>query len=231
MFVGSVGQGKTFNAVNYALKNLGDNVYTNIPLDLPGKKIHRWVNFNEIAEATCGTLLIDEADMWLNSRDFKNLDNTARDVLKEHRKHHLRLVATTQHVSFVDKVFRILCDEVRVVRKVSLPFIGWFWPDCIRPSIVCRHCASVRKDDGVGDDGTRLGRWLGFGTVYFWDVFPPSVLGEDESASALETNNRGIQPVDKGWCFYSQLVAMMYDTSARASVDARKNRLTRKHVH
>jgi len=221
MFVGAVGQGKTYNAVRFAFNSPGDNVFTNIPLKMEGVNIVKWQEFHEIKEATCGTLFIDEADMWLNSREFAKLDNTARDVLKEHRKHHLRIVTTTQHVSFVDRIFRILCDEVRIVKKVSLPFIGWFRPDCVRPSIVCHHCRKVRSDDGTGDHDKAWRRWLGFGTVYFWDIYPPSVLGEDESANAMDTEMRGIEPIGKGWCLYSQAIAAMYDTSARASVDAR----------
>jgi len=227
MFVGSVGQGKTYNAVRFAFDSPGKKVFANIDLQMPGAELHKWQLFDEIKNATCGTLFIDEADMWLNSREFAKLDNTARDVLKEHRKHHLRIVTTTQHVSFVDRIFRILCDEVRIVKKVSLPFIGFLWPDCVRPSIHCHHCSKVRLDDGKGDHFAWWGRWFGFGTLYFWDVYPPSVLGEDESANALDTEMRGIQPIGKGWCKYSQAIAAMYDTSARASVDARAMRVRR----
>jgi len=226
MFVGAVGQGKTYNAVRFAVESPGDNIFANLPLQFPETykiNVHKWTDFAEIKDATCGTLFIDEADMWLNSREFAKLDNTARDVLKEHRKHHLRIVTTTQHVSFVDRIFRILCDEVRVVKKVSLPFVGWLNPDCVRPSITCRHCRVVRTDDGIGDHYKWWGRTLGFGTLYFWNVYPPTILGEDESATA-ETVEQKIEPTSRGWCFYSNRIAAMYDTSARASVDARAMR-------
>lgn len=224
MFVGSVGAGKTFNAVAFAAKSFGPNVWANMDLEIPGRTLRRWTNFSEIAEANCGTLFIDEADMWLNSRDFAKLDSTARDVIKEHRKHHLRIVTTTQNVTFVDKIFRILCDEVRVVKKVSVPLLGFLWPDCVRPSITCRHCQIVRQDDGEGDQEKWWRKWTGFGTFYIWRVYPPDILGEQETANADVLLEKNINATGWGWQLYSQRIAAMYDTSAKASVDARAMR-------
>jgi len=150
MFVGSVGAGKTYCAVWFAEKCFGSKVYSNIDLKIPKKELIRWNDFNAVKDATCGVLMIDEASMYLDSREFAKMDPIAKDLLKEHRKHHLRVVTTTQDVSFIDKIFRILCDEVRVTRRLSIPFIGWFWPDTVRPNIVCAHCGDVRVDDGVG---------------------------------------------------------------------------------
>jgi len=228
MFVGSVGAGKTFNAVAFASKSFGPNVWANMDLNIPNRTLRRWTQFSEIADANCGTLFIDEADMWLNSRSFAALDDTARDVIKEHRKHHLRLVTTTQNVTFIDKIFRILCDEVRVVKKISIPILGFVRPDAVRPSIHCLHCGIVRQDDGEGDHDKWWRRWLGFGTFYFWRTYPPDILGEQETANADEIAERNIQPRGWGWQLYSQRIAAMYDTSAKASVDARKMREKKK---
>jgi len=228
MYVGGVGQGKSFCAVAFcdeAPKEEFKNVFANVPVNVPGKNCTKWQDFSEIKDATCGVLYLDEADMWINSRNFATLDATARDVLKEHRKHHLRIVSTTQHVSFVDKVFRILCDEVCVVKRYSVPFLGLLDSDTIRPSIVCKCCNVIRSDDGRGDDDKWWKRWLYFGTFYMWKTYPPSVLGEDESANATETEAKEIPSTGWGWKRFSLRIANMYDTSARASVDAHERRM------
>jgi len=221
MYVGAVGQGKTYNAVACAARWPGEFVYANMDLVIPGKECIKWVDFDEVKDSVCGTLLIDEADMWLNSREFASLSPHARTLIKEHRKHHLRIVTTTQDVSFIDKVFRKLCDEVRVVKKVSLPVIGWFKPDCVRPSLKCPHCKATRTDDGVGDHDPWWGRWFGFGTIYFWNVYPPSILGEIEGNLSQELERKEIPPIGSGWAWFSQKIAGFYDTSAKASIDAR----------
>jgi len=225
LFVGGIGQGKTYCMVAMAYEAPKDefkNVFANLDLMIPGKNCVKWRNFEQIADANCGVLLIDEADMWINSRKFATLDDTARDVLKEHRKHHIRIVATTQHVTFIDKVFRILCDRVCLVRRYSIPLLGLFYPDSIRPSVICKNCGKVRMDDGIGDRFYWWQRWLFFGTFYAWKIYPPTILGEDESANANDVQEKEIPSIGWGWKQFNSHIAAMYDTSARASVDAKE---------
>lgn len=229
MYAGGVGSGKTLGALKFMLDSWGENVYANLDLNLPeGKKLIRWRDFNEVKEATCGTLIIDEASMLMDAREFAKLDHSIKDLLKEHRKHHLRIVTTTQDVSFVDKMFRVLCDEVRVMKKVSLPFIGWFWPDTIRPDIVCQVCKEVRIDDGKGDRSTWWGRWFFFGTIYIYAVYPPTVLGKEEDASGAELERKNILPRSTGWFAWStKKFGSLYNTSDKVSHDARHFREAR----
>jgi len=229
MYAGAVGSGKTLGALKFVLECPGNNVYANMDINLPEpKKLVRWSRFDAIRDATCGVLLIDEASMFLDAREFAKLDPTIKDLIKEHRKHHLRIVTTTQDVSFIDKMFRILCDEVRVMRRVSLPFIGWFWPDCVRPDIVCQVCKDVRIDDGIGDRNKWYGRWFGFGTIYHYKVYPPTILGEQEDASGSELERKQIQPLSTGWFAWSTFKFLgLYDTSAKVSTDAKEFRLHR----
>lgn len=241
MYVGGVGMGKTALAVLACQQDKGDFVYTNIPLNAeffpnpykPGetKGIIEWTSLDDVEHAHCGVWFMDEADMWLDSRKFSTLNDIARRKLKEHRKDDIRIISTTQHVSFVDRVFRILCDEVRVVQKRSWPFIGWIWPSCVRPDMYCAHCGRLRPD-GQGDARFWWQRWLGFGTIYTWDVFPASVLGKDESASAADTR-REEEDVDEegnprtpskrighGHKLFNMSFAAAYDTSCKASQKA-----------
>ena len=239
MYVGGVGMGKTALAVYACQQDHGDNVFSNIPLnqeyfpnpDRKGtfKNIIEWIALDDLEHATCGVWFMDEADMWLDSRKFSSLNDVARRKLKEHRKDDIRIISTTQHVSFVDRVFRILCDEVRVVSRRSWPFIGWIWPSCVRPDMNCPHCGRMRPD-GMGDRHYWWQRWLGMGTVYTWDVYPASILGASEDASGKDLEREEEESVDEegnptrpskrlghGHKLFNMSFAGAYDTSAKAS--------------
>jgi len=233
MYTGSVGSGKTLGALNFMLETMENmqvkNVYANMEINLPEQyTLKRWSDFSTVREAMCGVLIIDEASMFLDAREFAKLDPAIKDLIKEHRKHHLRIITTTQDVSFIDKMFRILCDEVRVMRKLSLPFIGWFFPDCVRPNIVCSHCGIIRSDDGIGDRAKWWGRWFGFGTIYLYKVYPPSLLGEQEDASGAELERKETPAISSGWFAWSTIkFGALYNTSAKVSTEAHQWRLQR----
>lgn len=242
MYVGGVGMGKTALAVLACQKDRGDFVYSNIPLNQqffpnkhkPGemKGIIQWRTLDEVEHAVCGVWLMDEADMWINSRKFASMPDVARNKLKEHRKDDIRIVSTTQHVGFVDSIFRTLCDEVRIVTRRSWPVIGWIWPSCVRPDMRCAHCGEIR-DDGIGDRAKWWQRWLGMGTIYTWDVYPASVLGESEDASGRDLARQESENVDEdgnptqpskrighGSKLFNLDFALAYDTSCKASQSA-----------
>jgi len=241
MYVGPVGSGKTYNAVAHAVEDAGDLITTNTPIvetrltewladnaalsarlfaladGTTGefrKYVVQWSAFNdEVAiGARCGVLLIDEAPLWLDARKFDMLSGDARRKIIEHRKDDLVIISTAQDVAFIDKVFRLLCDEIRLVRQVSFPIIGWIWPTCKRPTIVCAKCGRVRRD-GHGDDrGWR--RVLGFGTFYTWTTFKAKDLidAQDTSGEAAEAKSIG-----GGWRRFDIRVASLYDTSKKLS--------------
>jgi len=229
MTMGSVGSGKTLMAIEETLQSfkIGYNVYSNINLNLPKPwKLHKWQNFSEIKDAKCGVLFIDEASMYLDSRKFASLEDDIKDLIKEHRKHHLRIITTTQDVSFIDKIFRILCDEVRIMKKYNLPFIGWFIKDCIRPNIVCKDCGIIREDDGIGDQSTKLKKLLGFGTIYTYSVYPATIIGEQEDASGNELERKNIPALRSGWFLWSnKKFGNIYNTSELIGLHAHKHRI------
>jgi len=232
IYVGGVGSGKTTAAVRDAILHPGNNVYvhasmgiTKVPAKIEGqwKNVIQWETLDDLSDARCGVILIDEADMFFNSRDYAKLNDVIRRKMKEHRKDHVYIIATTQHISFVDKVMRIFVDEVRLIERHGFPFIGWFWRDSARPPIICRSCRMMRPD-GIGD---RVGwrKWFGMGTFYSWKGYPASILGEDESAKAVDIKKREENATDdkpplhvsQGRFFFSSLVASVYDTSAKVS--------------
>jgi len=229
LIVGSVGAGKTYNAVAQIAKNKDkgyQNVYANMDMMHDKLLIHKWLDPAELKDANCGYVLVDEADMWFNSRNYAQLDETFRNLLKEHRKHHLRIIYTTQHLSMIDKIMRIFLDEVWLVKKVSFPIIGWIWPKCVRPDIVCHHCGLVRIDDGRGDRDTPLKRWLGFGTFYVWSVYPTSSLRDEEDMQEIEE----MDVKRKGWGvrLFDLEIARMYDISEKVSEHAHEYRKQKK---
>lgn len=243
MYVGSVGAGKTYCAVAEAIKDAGDYIITNTPLnqeklaELYGvrkdivreedqrqveegtKAVRIWKDFSDdiVKEAKCGTLLIDEAPLWLDARKWDTLSHDARQKIIEHRKDDLLICSTAQDVSFIDKVYRILADEVRVVRKVSLPFLGYFFPHSIRPTIWCCNCGRMRRD-GVGDESSKLKKIFGFGTVYVWEVYKPTVLAKEQDASASDIPEE--KAIGRGFRLYDHRIAEVYDTSRKLSAVA-----------
>jgi len=229
LIVGGVGAGKTMQGVIYAADAPAKefpNVFANLDLNVPEKHCVKWTDPNSLVDISCGVLFIDEADMWFNSRNYKDLNDSFRDLLKEHRKHHLRIVATTQHLSFIDKVMRIFLDEVWLVKRYSVPFLGLLDDRTIRPDVKCKCCNLVRSDDGIGDRSTWWKRWLFFGTFYMWRIYPPSVLGDEEDMHEIE--EKGIPSRGWGWKRFNIKYANMYDTSAQVSHDAADYRAAKK---
>lgn len=227
LFVGGVGSGKTLLMLDEVRRDFelsgAKYLYTNHPVNSsalpPGVQVVDWSDMASTHDFVCGAWVLDECDNWLNSRKASLLSDDARTKIKEHRKDHLRAYFTTQHTSMVDRVFRFFFDEVRVVERVSIPFLGFFFPSMIRPTLRCAHCGMVRPD-GVGDnEGWR--RYLGFATVFFWKVYPPDVLGEIESTNASVIEERAgrasQEPLKTGWRFFNNRMIQIYDTSHKTA--------------
>jgi len=183
------------------------------------KKVNVWNDFNDpqSVDAHCGTWNIDEAPMWLDARKFDSLSPEAKMKILEHRKDDLQIISTAQDVSFIDKVFRTLCDEIRLVKMVRWPFIGWIWPTCVRPTIVCKDCGRVRRD-GQGDD-RGVWRWFGFGTAYAWDSFKAKDLldAQDVTGEDVPAPKR----LGGGIRLFDIRIAACYSTSMKLSDKAR----------
>jgi len=230
MYVGGVGSGKTYAMVRDAVLHWGKNVYVHRSMPLNdgyfraiGKEVHYWDTLDDLADAKCGIVLLDEIDMFLNSRNFATLNDVVRRKMKEHRKDHVDFAATTQNVSFVDKVARIFVDEARLIRRVTWPVLGWFKSSAVRPPIVCRDCGEVTPD-GKGDAlGWR--KWLGFATRYSWAGYPATILGEEESTTGMgierREENRGEDAppirISQGGFWFTPEIAAAYQTHKKVS--------------
>lgn len=242
LYVGPVGSGKTYCAWAHAVSDRGKTIWHNLVdkqadesvagyrrlwwpwlglgFDRKPRKLVFWDDFNdEFAQSHCGVILGDEIHLWLDARKWDEMNPSARRKISEHRKDDLRLIFTAQHVSFVDRVYRILCDEVRVVSEWSVPFIGWFYWPCRRKSLFCPKCGErmTRGDDSL------IKKILGFGTFYFWRVWPPAVLGAMDEAtdkSLMEQKSKKLKPRGIGIRLFRQHVADTYATYSKLSTAA-----------
>jgi len=116
MYVGSVGSGKTYCAVADAIEDIakdrGDFIITNQPLDCEKLKqyvekqkngrlvlddfvVNDWTDFVDdvVKDGRFGSLVIDEAPLWLDARKWDSLSGEARRKIIEHRKDDLFIVA------------------------------------------------------------------------------------------------------------------------------------------
>lgn len=128
LYFGLPGAGKTTMMVYHALKGVKSkkykNVYCNTHIAVPG------VTFidNEcigMYELTDGLVLIDEAVLFADSRDFKNFGKDRVQFFMEHRHANLDVILYSQGWDTVDRKIRIITDRVYYVYKGKL--LGkWF---------------------------------------------------------------------------------------------------------
>jgi len=120
--MGLPGSGKSTMASVLALKHLkaGYVVYSNFPihgcrkLDLTKDIMH--YNLEN------ALILIDEAGIEYDSRDWQKFSKESVEFYKTHRHYKLRVILFTQYWDDVDKKIRNLTNKIYVVRKSLIPF-------------------------------------------------------------------------------------------------------------
>jgi len=102
-FVGKPGTGKTYSMVRLAVKQMakGRDVYSNFYIDElkvklligfrkrknPIGKLYFWKTINELVKIKQGEILMDEAQIYINAREFRNLPPEFQYKAQQHRKH------------------------------------------------------------------------------------------------------------------------------------------------
>lgn len=128
LFFGLPGCGKTTLLTKFALdavrKGQYKYVYTNVRLNVPGVTIidNDCIGRYELAHCL---LLIDEATLFADSRDFKNFSKGRLEYFLEHRHRHADIILFTQQWDGVDRKIRVITDRVYYVYK-GLLFGKWF---------------------------------------------------------------------------------------------------------
>ena len=121
--------GKTTLLTALAIKNKNKykNIYSNVQLDLPFVQYIKfeWLGRYDIHD---GLVLIDEATIFADSRDYKNMLKSVSDFLMLHGHWHLDIIFFAQRYNGVDIKIRNLCVKLYYVKKCLLPWFTSYTP-------------------------------------------------------------------------------------------------------
>lgn len=128
LFFGLPGCGKTTLMAHFAyIFTRGSkykNVYGNVEMKIPDYIYidNKCIGKYELCD---GALLIDEATLFADSRDYKNFDKSKLEFFLKHRHHNLDIFLFTQQWDGIDRKIRVITDRVYYVFKT--PILGhWF---------------------------------------------------------------------------------------------------------
>jgi len=136
IITGKPGFGKTYSLVHLAIKflNQGRDVYSNFYIDYSKlvkfgllKKDHGrvlfWQKVDDLIKIKHGVILMDECQIYFNSRRWKELPEQLQYKLQQHRKHGLDIWGAVQSFKRIDTVLRELVNYCYAVRKILKIFI------------------------------------------------------------------------------------------------------------
>lgn len=120
LYFGLPGCGKTTFLSYLALKAVRSNkylhVYSNVALNIPGICFIDNDCIGQYELRDC-LLLIDEATLFADSRDFKNFSKKRLEYFLEHRHRNADIILFTQQWDGVDRKIRVITDRVFYVYK------------------------------------------------------------------------------------------------------------------
>lgn len=152
LYFGLPGCGKTTLLSKLALQALKnkkyENVYSNVCLDMDGI-----INIDNSVigrfDLHDGILLIDEATLFADSRDYKAFSKDLIEFFLKHRHYNIDIVLFTQQWDGVDRKIRVITDRVYYVYKKILTG-HWF-------SCYYRIPYGIIIPDPKKKDGEKLG--------------------------------------------------------------------------
>jgi hypothetical protein len=121
LITGKPGSGKTYYLAKKGKEFLeqGYNVYSNFPLKTSLPNYHFYTNFQDLIEVQHGIILMDEAQIYLNSRFWDKLPASFQYKLQQHRKHGLDIWGAVQHSNRLDVIFRELVNYYYEIKKIG----------------------------------------------------------------------------------------------------------------
>ena len=131
--VGKPGTGKTYFLVKQAYDYIrrGVDVYSNFHIDFKrmnlkpnAGKIHYWRYLTELIQVKNGIILMDEAQIYINAREFRTLPPEFQYKAQQHRKHGIDFWLAVQNVKRIDTVARELVNTVFEFKRIGRLFIG-----------------------------------------------------------------------------------------------------------
>lgn len=133
LYFGLPGCGKTTMLSSLAVKAVRGSrysyVYSNVHLNIPGVTFidNDCIGKYELRDCL---VLIDEATLFADSRDYKKFDKSRMEYFLEHRHRNADIVLFTQQWDGVDKKIRVITDRVYYVFKPML--LGHWLSKCWR---------------------------------------------------------------------------------------------------
>jgi len=133
LYFGLPGCGKTTMMTALALKAVKEkkyeNIYCNVHIAVPGVTYidNECIGTYDLRNAL---ILIDEATLFADSRDFKNFSKDKITYFLEHRHFNVDIVLFTQQWDGVDRKIRVITDRVYYVYKGKL--LGRWFTRCYR---------------------------------------------------------------------------------------------------
>lgn len=123
LFAGRRGLGKTAVATKVALGRMdrGERVYANYEIRdrVNGRRAGRVYSLLDCLDLERCTVIIDEANMWTNSRMWQKVPPQILEAWQESRKSGLSFIFTSQHESRCDLVIRELVDYIMVCERIA----------------------------------------------------------------------------------------------------------------
>lgn len=169
LYFGLPGSGKTTLLAKHALmysKKPNFNVYCNIPLNIP-KVIP--ISNDQVGRFNLhdGVVLIDEATIFADSRNFKQFSSDLVKLFAMHRHFHLDFELYLQNYNRTDLTIRMLADKVFWIRK----FAG------ITCSIEIPMSVFIPKKDVSDEQGTAGEIVNGYYRPPFWGyIFAEKII-------------------------------------------------------
>ena len=122
IYFGVPGSGKTTMAAYLAKKDLkqGKNVWSNVPIT-GTNKLDTKLDIGKY-DIYDGRVIIDEAGVEYNNRDFKNFSREQLKFFKYHRHNKLVVDIFSQGYDDMDKKIRTLAQRLYVVKKSLIPY-------------------------------------------------------------------------------------------------------------
>ena len=119
-YVGKTGNGKSAYASSLIRKSIasGIKVYTNIHVKETSPLFRYFKDFSVLTDVTEGEIICDEAQTYLNSRDWAKLPQSFQLLLQQHRHRGLNFHGFTQSIKRMDTVFRELVQEFYSLHKI-----------------------------------------------------------------------------------------------------------------
>lgn len=104
------------------------DVYSNYKIFYKSKRLKFWRLLDDLLKITKGVILMDEIQIYLNSRFYAKMSIDMQYKLQQHRKEGLHIVGTVQNMARIDVTMRELVTNYYECRKViRIPFFGMLY--------------------------------------------------------------------------------------------------------